>query len=158
MARGKPQVPNADGLTPMQAAYAARRISHPNESQAASARAAGSSPSSAPQRASEWNASVNVRAVIQRALEKAGLNPESLAEKLALDVDAQKMGLTKDGSVVAMGRDSIASVKALELAYRLGGGLDARVEVTHSGAVIVLHEAARDPFRDAIDVTPEDAK
>ena len=142
----------------MQAKFVAYQLAHPDQPASAAAVAAGVNPAYAANRASEWNAGVGVRSVIQRALEKAGLNPESLAEKLALDVDAQKMGLTKDGSVVAMGRDSIASVKALELAYRLGGGLDARVEVTHSGAVIVLHEAARDPFRDAIDVTPEDAK
>lgn len=161
MADTDPEAPEDpfDALTPMQRRYVEHRLSHPNATPTQSALAAGvASHKSAMIRSSQWNATESVRKAATRALEEVGLDPLAAARRLLLDVDAKKFGLTKDGQVVDMGRDSIASVKALDLLYRVTGALDTKVDVNVTGAVIHLTEARLDPFGpgSAIDVTPSD--
>lgn len=109
----------------------------------------------------------NVRDLVRAHLRDAGLDDETLARKLRSLVEAQAVGMTKDGDVVPLGPDNHAQIKALEMAYKLTDAfpnpkLD--VDLNMKGAIVVLRPEdaiAPDPFAgdvidgdSVIDVTP----
>lgn len=64
---------------------------------------------------------VEFRARVPAALEEAGLTPEHIARQIAENIDAKRIGITKEGDTVDMGRDYKASNQAIALAIKLGG-------------------------------------
>src|SRR3990167_9158384 len=104
----------------------------------------------------------DVRRALLAALEAEGLDAAGLAAKARELLESIQHGLTKDGSVVAMGPDNHARVKALDLILKASGAYpDPRLEINQqvSGAIVVLQPedvlAAGDLFGpEVIDVTP----
>ena len=84
-----------------------------------------------------------------------------LAAKARELLASTKYGLTADGSVVDMGPDAMARVKALDIVFKAAGAYPDRSEAPSVNVqVIVLRpedEISPDPFAAAIDVTTEQA-
>lgn len=106
--------------------------------------AAGFPPKSAHVRVSEKVKNRKFQSALMKAINKAGLTDRRLAKKHAELLDAQKTVSTVSGKDASSGSvdfvdvpDHQVQVKALDLAYKLKGAYVEKVEVAHSGNIIV---------------------
>ena len=100
------------------------------------------------------------RQIIRERLAERHMGVDYALDGLHRVVTAQKYGLTKDGSVVAMGDDGVSQAKGVEILLKVMDAFpNPRVDVNAlvSGSVVVLRPddlVSVDPFSEAIDVSP----
>ena len=88
-----------------------------------------------------------MRVALQAAAIDAGLSPMAAAHKLRALLDAERFELSRDGSAVPLGPDNRAQLGAVELLYKLMGGMpNPRIDVSAGNQQVVVIHASRDPL------------
>ncbi len=126
------------------------------KSQAQAARDAGYSPKAARQKGSELMHRDYIRERARALMVEEGLDLREGIRALRRTLNAQRMGLTRDGEVVPMGDDGTTQVKAVETWAKLWDLFPNQLDVKHdvTGQVVVLREQdviEGDPFAAVVD-------
>lgn len=88
-----------------------------------------------------------MRQALQAAAIDVGLSPMAAARKLLALTDAERFELSRDGSAVPLGPDNRTQLGAVELLYKLMGGMpNPRLDVTAGNQQVVVIHASRDPL------------